>query len=239
MPVDYAQIHASLSSPKLQAYKNPLGYTGNANAVKAYYLLGDVSQHLFAPLQLIELALRNITNTALIKKTGKNNWYDTIPIHPVSINHVIDAKSRAARDLQGKRIPLPDDIVSRLPFGFWISIYDEPYRDQTKPNFIWDPKTRASAFPNIPHSLTFKLLHARLSTSNQLRNRLFHHEPVWKSNKIKTLDDAVKIIHLRYGELLETLSWLSPEAKNLLLAWGFEGRFNMACQNDRFDRPLW
>ena len=239
MPVNYSQISAGLSTTKLQTFKSGLGYTSTANAVKAYFLLQDISQHLYTPLQLVELTLRNSIYEATKSKFTDSFWFDTIPQQAESIKNVNTARTKASQEITTRPV-IPGDIVSRLMLGFWVSMMDSQYRNTATPNlYIWDTNTRNTVFPNVPAGTTIAAIASRIKDINRFRNRLFHHEPVWKSNTVNSLDKAINKLKQHHSVLYETLWWMSSEKHALLHAWGFPGRFYLACDQQRFDRNLW
>lgn len=238
MPVNYAQVTAGLSITKLQSFKSGLGFTSNANAVKAYFLLQDISQYLYTPLQLVELTLRNNIHDIATSKFG-NNWYSSIPQQAESIKNVAYAKQKATQEITTRPI-ISGDIVSRLMLGFWASMLDAPYRNNGIPNlYIWDANARNIAFQNVPTGSSIAMIANRMKDINRFRNRLFHHEPVWKSNTVNSLETAINMLKRQHSMLYETLEWMSPEKHALLHAWGFPGRFQLSCNHQRFDRNLW
>jgi hypothetical protein len=86
--------------------------------VRGYFFLLEVSSHFIAPLQLLEVALRNKMHRAIWTLTKKEDWYKTIPVSTESKRQVTDALRSAKREL-GRR-ETTDDIVCRLMLGFWV-----------------------------------------------------------------------------------------------------------------------
>lgn len=240
MSVKYAEITENLSSNRLRTYRTALTNQASglptAETIKLYYLLNDVSQHFFVPLQLVEVTLRNKINEHL-KNTRKPTWYESVPATIKTKDSVTRAKELAHDEVTS---PTPDDIVCRLTFGFWANLLDKPHRDSAKPDhFIWDQHGFRKVFPGAPKALSIGLASTRLLELNAMRNRLFHHEPIWKFRKVNSPEAAIKAMEVRYADLVEVLFWLSPEQSALFHAWSFPGRLAMACDVTRFDRQLW
>jgi hypothetical protein len=241
MAVKYAEIAESLSASRLKTYRVGLSVAESAlhtsEAVKAYYLLNDISQHFFMPLQLVEVVLRNRLNNHIHNLTGKATWYDSVPAMLKTKDAVIKAKQVAKEEVEN---PTPDDIVCRLTFGFWANLLDSSQRDSAKPDhFIWDQHDFKKVFLGADGTLKVGIASMRLLKVNGLRNRLFHHEPIWKSKRVNSLASAIGCLEHQYQDLTEVLGWLSPEMLALFKAWGFEGRLKLACDAARFDRGLW
>lgn len=209
-----------------------------SETLKIKYFLNDISQHFYVPLRLVEVALRNRVNE-VISRTFGAEWYDAIPLSATSQKLVAQAKSLAVKEVTSREI-VPDDIVCRLMFGFWVFMLDKPYRNTTdSTRHIWTPTTFKAAFPGVGTGLSIATVMDRLKSLNGLRNRLFHHEPIWKNSRVKSVEDAVAVLNAHYSDLCEVLKWLSPEQNALVHAWGFPGRFMKSCTIDRFDRQLW
>lgn len=241
MAVNYLEITETLSASRMRPYRRELtsheSGLPTSEAVKGYFLLKDISQHFFAPLQLVEVAMRNRIDAQVTNRRSRRDWYETVPAAVRTKDAVIRAKDLAAEEVTS---PGPDDIVCRLTFGFWANLLDRPHRDSAQADhYIWDSFSFKKVFPGAPPGLTIAAVHDRLLKLNAFRNRLFHHEPVWKGRRVNSLETAISSMRAQYVDLCEVLSWLSPEANTLLTAWSFPGRFHMACDPDRFNRPLW
>jgi hypothetical protein len=241
MAVKYVEITENLSASRLRTYRLGLSTAVNGlptpEAVKAYFLLNDISQHFFVPLQLVEVVLRNRINNHIRNVKGKTDWYDSVPAMIKTKDAVTKAKQLAKEEVAQ---PTPDDVVCRLTFGFWANLLDKSQRDSAKPDhFIWDQHDFKKVFVGADKSLSVGIANMRLLSLNSLRNRLFHHEPIWKGRKVDSLSSAIKVVEHQYTDLLEVLGWLSPEMSALLKAWSFPGRLALACDATRFDRDLW
>ena len=239
MPINQPEIVSELSSNRLQPYRRLGGAPNTLAAIESMYLLNEVSQHLYVPLQLVEVALRNRINAVVKQWSAKDDWYLRIPCTPKSQVAVTEALRLASREVKG-RSPSADDVLCRLMFGFWAYMLDKPYRNSKDTGlYIWDQFRIREAFPGMPRNLTIQAIHVRLVEMNDLRNRIFHHEPIWKNKSVVNIEDAMQVIASRYDQLCEALKWLSPEQADLLSAWGFHGRFKKATDVSRLGRKLW
>lgn len=239
MALNNVELIEGLSSERLKPYKTALGCHTMEEIVKAHHLLSDVSQHFYVPVQVLEISLRNRVNHVVAKWSNSATWYDTIPVSQQAASAVIDAKTSAQREISGRAI-IPDDIISRLSLGFWVYMFDTPYRDSKNPSkHVWDQFRFKNAFPALPPGVSISIVMDKLKNINQIRNRLFHHEPIWKSGRVKSLDDALNVLKNKNQELHELIKWLSPEQSAILNAFSFPGRFLLASDSSRFDRSLW
>lgn len=154
----------------------------------------QLSEALYPVLQNVEVVLRNSVHTAAAKAFNNKLWLDCNP-------NILKEKEqscveKAKKDLRkrGKQIE-PGRLVAELNFGFWTSLFDVRYEQ-----VLW-PKLLKTAFPYMPRRiLTRKTLSKQLNQVRHLRNRVFHHEPIWY------LDNLLQQHH----ELLEVIGWINP-----------------------------
>lgn len=246
MPVMYAEVIEDLSKQRVKTYRTKLTTAQhglpNADVVKAYFLLNDISQHLFMPMQLVEVVLRNRLCAHIQTLTGKADWYLTIPITKGSKDQVSNAIQQTIRErkLNNQAQVTPDDVICRLTFGFWVRLLEPAYRDTARPkHLLWDQHSFRKVFPGAPKGVKIGNVSSQLLALNTLRNRLFHHEPMWSPKKVTSLTQAITEVENQYKVILGVLGWLSPEKLELLKAWSFHGRLAKAADSTRFDRALW
>ena len=237
--MQYARVLTDLARPRLSTYLAPLGYVQTKDSTRAHFLLNDISQHFYVPLQLIEIVLRNKIHQHASTVLKRDDWYDFLPATKSSQDMVIEAKRLATAEVTSRSVS-HDDVVCRLMFGFWAYMLDAPYRNTAdKQRLIWSQHDFKRVFDGAPVGLTISSVMVRLKNLNDLRNRLFHHEPIWRSPKVQSLDEATKVLRQKYLDMLEVLSWMSPDLHGLVHAWSVPGRFALACDTTRFDRDLW
>lgn len=95
----------------------------------------------------------------------------------------------------------PDRLVAELTFGFWTSLLSRDYERR-----LW-PKLLIPVFPLMPKRERVRSKVAdRLKRIRWLRNRISHHEPIYRLEKPTEL----------YGDLLEAISWLAPALLHML-----------------------
>ena len=113
-------------------------------------------------------------------------------------------------ELQNKPIE-PDRIIAELTFGFWTSLLDRRYER------LWHQIIRTT-FPHMPRTnRTRQNLSSRFNKIRNLRNRVFHHEPIWYWQDLQQ----------QHQDMLEALSWMSPEMKELVMTVDrFETTYN-------------
>lgn len=68
----------------------------------------------------------------------------------------------------------PGRIIAELNFRFWTSMLDKRYEQVLRPQLI------KTAFPYMQRKIrTRKVLSQQFHKIRQLRNRIFHHKPIW------------------------------------------------------------
>ncbi len=119
-------------------------------------------------------------------------------LKPSEQENVSGAKAKLARE--GKPLEV-GRIMAELSFGFWTSLLDARYEQG-----LW-PKLLKPTFPHMPRQIrTRKNLSRRLNRIRHLRNRVFHHEPVWHWQDLAR----------QHSETIETIGWISSELRDTM-----------------------
>jgi hypothetical protein len=187
-------LRKAISHERLEAYRQR-GTNGDDLNLFAHYAWNvALCESLYPTLQGLEVALRNSINDAATTAYRKELWYDdsrVIP-HPREQEAVRKAKDTLIRE--GK----PHEagrIIAELNFGFWTSLFDVRYEQ-----ILW-PRLLKAVFPFMPRTIrTRKTLSKRLHRIRHLRNRVFHHEPIWYWR------DLIQ----QHDELREAIGWINP-----------------------------
>jgi len=231
------KIIGCLSIPRVSAYIN-LGYKPDSKElIDAYFSLQEISSHFFVPIQIIEISLRNSIHQALSKrfpfneKNGKN-WYDLLPISDDSKKMLLTAKAKAKAndEKKGGSGYSEDDLISNIMFGFWVHMLEPVHvvPDITvNPYHFWQFELD-NIFPGRDkHSVN--AIFVSLKRINFYRNRLYHHEPVWKGKKVKSINCAIDSLDREYSKILDVIKLLSPEKLNYMLNIGYKEKFIECC----------
>lgn len=193
----YNQLEANLSEARMSVYN--ADNKGPCTALARYLLNAALSEALYSPLQLCEVALRNSIHAELTRITGRTDWYDSpgLPLSGYGDSEIQKARNKLAR--RGKP-DVPDAMVAELTFGFWLSLFEEHYERRTP----FMPSGIRKVFPHLAKSKhNRKALKAELEKIRDLRNRVFHHERILH---FMDLDSKHRLI-------LEVISWISPELR--------------------------
>ena len=162
-------------------------------ALSLYLWNAKMGEAFHLPIQSYEVGLRNRVSDGIQAVFGPDWWCDPSFIKEAGGKRVRDIKLVLNR-LKSKNVP-PDtgQLVAGLSFGFWIAMLDGRYNIN-----IWSAQLR-TAFPHLPDDVNRKILHARSTKIADFRNRISHHEPIFKRN-----------LSLDYSMCMEGLKWLCP-----------------------------
>lgn len=202
MQDDFAdKLLVALSSERIAAYRDRMREDGNANLFTHYAWNIALSGSLYPSLQILGVVFRNTINNAISQYSRQTNWYDDGAIINIKDR---DAIIKAKKTLAGINKPMEAGrVVAELNFGFWTALMDRRYEQ-----VLW-PKLLKPCFPHMPRNLrTRKNVSSRFEQIRRLRNRIFHHEPIWYW---RDLDKQ----HL---DILEAIAWIEPAAKDFVTA---------------------
>jgi hypothetical protein len=201
------EIRRALSNERLDAY----GIARTDEQKIANYLWNlALCESLYPALHGLEVAMRNAVfsaGSAVFAGTATRDvpcWLDADPpiVHPDDLAAVVAAKER----LRERGLPLePGRLVAELSFGFWTSLFDVRY-EQNK--VLWPPLLGAQLLhPSSPRSMrSRKQLSPLLNRVRHLRNRIFHHEPIWHWSNLAD----------HHGMALDLMGWFNPALRNTI-----------------------
>jgi hypothetical protein len=189
-----AALHQPVSAERLETYR-PAGGDDLVMLVNYYWNIA-LCEALYPTLHCVEVALRNTLHTTMTNRFGNEFWFDDLSIIFSEQKADVDkARANLARRRQDDN---SGKIVAELTFGFWVSLLTKRYEEH-----LWKPdgyQLVLAAFPSIPRKQrTRSTIHRRYFAINQLRNRVFHFEPIWHR---KTLPQD-------HRDILDALGWIS------------------------------
>jgi hypothetical protein len=214
----YRELEPHLTTDRLGSYRRTSGGNDPERIILARYLLNlGLCEALYPALHILEVVLRNAIcraaavrwpGTGALGGTGRLDcWLDwepaRSPLLPVHQRMVSEAKLELERNGYP---PLEGRLIAALPFGFWTGMFSGHYGDPmpSEPR-LW-PSLFPVAFANLPsHWQHRSNLADRLRAIRHLRNRAFHHEPIW-TRKVR-LDEL---------QIREVIGWICPAAERLV-----------------------
>lgn len=174
----------------------------NDRAVARYLWNAALCESLYPVLHGVEVALRNCLDTAFTGHFGPGWIASGELLGPKEMDRV-QVAARKLRD-RGKVAATKSDLVAEVSFSFWVALFSTFYE---RPNRLW-PALSNRVLVGAPSALrTRRVFHGRLEELRRLRNRAFHHEPVWHWRDLDGQHDRA----------LELLGWFSPELKDFTM----------------------
>jgi hypothetical protein len=164
-----------------------------ARALELYTLNTKISESLYTPLQMLEVALRNRIH-AVMTEARHENWFHD---EGCLLNQwQSDQLAKAIEGIREERKdPIPGRIVAALMFGFWTAMFGTDYEELWRTTLL-----RIGSRPD-GKGLNRKHFSGPLTPIRQLRNRIAHHEPI--------IDRPLPGLHRK---IIELTGWLSPAA---------------------------
>ena len=240
--MNYTELKKGLSEQKLNSYNAYLHCKSDEELIASYMVLQSLQEKFYLPFQLVELTLRNNINNAIkehLSNNGatrkqSNRWYNSVPKTAPSKKQVDTAKEKANREVNGRGAN-HNDVIARLTFGFWVYLLDKPHRNNNAGNVshqLW-PFLTEKVFPNRAGKGIPRLFND-LNNLNKLRNRLFHHEPIWTGAAVNSKQEALNRIDNQYMSVIEMLKHLSPDKHKLISDLNMVTDFQSHCTLQKF-----
>jgi len=193
------RLETSLSRERLATYHRESG-DDFERAARLYTWNTAISAAFYAPLQGLEVNLRNALHSKLAAAYGAT-WYDNPDTHlsDAAKGHI----DRARRDLQRERKPADTPhIVAALSFGFWERLLSHGPRGNNNYEItLWRPALH-KAFPQA-RPRRRQTVHQPIMELRNLRNRIAHHEPIFRRN-----------LEVDHDDILRVLGWICPTTRD-------------------------
>ncbi|CAO97845.1 Abi family protein [Erwinia tasmaniensis] len=135
-------------------------------------------------------------------------------------------------------------VISGLDFGFWTNFLTPEYDEPRNRSLLW-PHLIADVFPGTPPGTPRHIIARKFSRIRELRNRLAHHEAIWKfqyADPITGKPDYLRPVYgtnaslhlllMAWHDTLDALSWVSPARYAAFLAEGHHRRFETLATAD-------
>lgn len=191
-------LKALMSSERLGSYEQEMGSPTGAVALYEWNLA--MSAALFESLGAAEVILRNAFNRELAlrhrQRGGSGPWYGGTWIDTKGQRDIAIARDRATG--WGRTPELEGKVIAELSFGFWRYLVAKRYQTTAWPAL-------QNAFPLYPDgSSTPRVeIEDRMQRIHVLRNRIAHHEPIFRRN-----------VGHDYADMLTLVGWVSREASD-------------------------
>lgn len=143
---------------------------------------------------VLEVVVRNAVHAQLAERTGRPDWWtDTrldAQLLPRERSAIADAVVTAG---ERNDEPSADDVVAASGFGLWVGLLSDGIPRHPLHSYetaLWQPRLRR-AFRY--YSGGRKQLHAELDAIRRTRNRVAHHEPIFRTNLTLLGDTLARI----------------------------------------------
>lgn len=189
---DDVAVAATISTPRIGTYRAAV--CGDlATAVTLYGWNARISTALMLPAHFAEVAMRNVVDDALTVVYGPR-W----PWDPTFVRSLLSHTGRfysPKTDLLSvrSRQPSTGKVIAELKFAFWQNMFTSRHDVR-----VWD----AQINDLLPGSMTAPMqtrqrVYDDLEVIRKLRNRIAHHEPIFRRNLDDDLARMLNLIDLR------------------------------------------
>ena len=258
---NYTELEKFISQDRLSSYKIIIKKKSNKNLIAAYHWNKHISAALYPILQCLEITLRNGLHIAGTKAFNASDWYEKALKHggdnkfkadynrwnakyyrksagykkedkkkPWVSNHENMLKNTKTYLERENKPNTASNVVSTVMFGFWVSFFEDAYSGTEPKKFLW-PHIEAIILDKNSLIKTRAQAHAVLNDLQQLRNRMSHHEPVWKHKTVTDDISAIKFLNQRMESALQLIKSLSSERYQHLINTGKVADFkNLCCE---------
>ena len=187
----FNSLFRAVSSERFEPYSRANPQIG-ASALAVYAWNIALCESLYPALNCFEVVLRNSVHAAGTRQFGTEFWFSG-RLRQEEADRLNSLRFRL--NLSGNRNPSAGDLVSGLSFGFWSSLFKGQYE-----RILW-PRLLPDVFPQAPRrQRARKEISKRVDRIRRLRNRVFHHEPIWHLQDLEQ----------QHQQILETIGWISP-----------------------------
>lgn len=196
-PQTIQAVKASLSSPRIATYEKSVVVSGadiEPAAVDLYNWNTQISGAFLAPLHICEVVIRNSISDALTAVYGLR--WPWSPVFEASLSSPLHGYN-PRRDLRDARTgqPTTGKAIPELKFVFWQRMFTGRHDVR-----IWAAHLR-TVLPNLdPGKSVAQLrteIYADLEHVRFLRNRIAHHEPIFRRDLTDDLRKIEALIRFR------------------------------------------
>jgi len=216
-----------VAAPRMNPYLEAVA-GDRVKAMELYMWNCAVSAALWEVLAYVEVAMRHAGDSALTERhtrLGRSDddwlWHGDVAkeLGSRAVADIDDAEDHAKTSARGRYTVTTDHVIAELNFGFWRFLFSKD-RESSVGSAI------RKAFPHAPRTVRandLSDLNKIVATVYGLRNRIAHHEPVWRTH-----------LHYRHAEAMRILRYISPELHDFVLARSrftelYEARPSVAC----------
>lgn len=188
----------TLSQDRWRTYQIAAGFDDNL-AHRLYLWNAAIGQSFHYPLQSVEVALRNVVHQAITAEYGVEWRADQACRRALGPYLLADlAKAEQRHNRKYGALPTTPQLVASLSLGFWVTIL----RTKAFNGTLWRNQLNA-AFPCLGVAETLRDIGRTGTAIQDLRNRIFHQEPLIGHN-----------LSVEYASILKMLGWICTETRD-------------------------
>lgn len=226
-----------LSRDRLDGYHVKTGQNTDRDLLGRYLFNVAVSHALYPYFHALEVILRNRIYAAVAKDhpidPDRLDLYNDFPcwldatssvLIPDHRREVAKAKGDVRKDLrrrlgdrmsQASRFRTPGRLVAKLPFSFWVFLFDTEYLGHGRGDqgLLW-PRYTAAVFPGSAN-VRMSDVQKRVRRLLVVRNRIMHYERIAPWDDWTNGHAALRADHVR-DDILELLDWMALRASKTL-----------------------
>jgi hypothetical protein len=202
-PTETVAIPQFLSVPRFSTYLVACG--GNVvEALRLYHWNAQASAAFLFPLHVFEICTRNAASNAI--ESAYNVRWPWSPAFERSLPNPARPNFSPRFEIQNVRNKhiSTGKVIADIRFAFWVSMYTTRHTAR-----LWTPYFRRE-YPNVPAATTVESaltrIHQVADSIRGLRNRLAHHEPIFKRDLVSDYTSIMEVIGHR---CVHTAGWLN------------------------------
>jgi hypothetical protein len=187
-------LRSAISEPRFGPY---LAFYGGREdlALRLYAWNATIADALWGPIGVVEVVVRNAIHGQLAERAGRPDWWEDKPLWSALLSREQRGVEDALTSLtsRGMGTPTGDDVVAAASLGLWTGLLSEGKPRDPLHNYegnLWRPRLRRG-FPNYVGSR--KALFSELMEIKDIRNRVAHHEPVFKVNVYRIVGMVARV----------------------------------------------
>ena len=248
-------IDRLITNERINSYQKVFRPTNDIELMGAYLWNTHVSGTFYPIISLVEITLRNAIDQTLQVHLGKFWWkpsllrYRSFKPHtapPRTVQNLRDNFQRATEKfIKARRyryniprhiVPDHNGVVAQTEFSTWENILDDEFMGD---NLIWPSQLGtvfAGTWPNTHAGTVLTYIRDLVTTVREFRNRLFHHEPVWKKFGVNTENDALLYLREKIEKIEKLVALIHPENLKLLERNGLFDTVRRACTSQEILR---
>ena len=188
-------------------------------AIDLYVWNTDLCASFYAPIQTVEVALRNALHREFSVIFRRLDWYSDHHFKGTAANLAGSLSEVASRLVRSGKTVDPRHIVAGLPFGFWTQLVS-PGPNGNYTRSFWNAGLH-KAFPRYPGGAreAQRRIRGELLALKDFRNRVAHHEPIHNKKPER-----------QYERILRVAGWIDE----ILPSWVVS---RPTCANTLSSRP--